>query len=330
MSGVTYGSFTPETYDELRSQIQQETGILVRTFYWADYANGLDTNLGTSRTDALKTLSAAYAKCEAGKNDAVVVVSTGASAGFQRLSAAFTWSKAATHLIGVSNGISSSPRASIRPTSGVTAFTPLFTLSASGCLIQDIGFWSGFTTGTTAQLGVVVTGSYNRFVRAHIVGMADAESAADAGSRSIKIGGSGAGENEFINCTFGVDTVTRSAANASVELVGATPRNKFVDCTFRFMTSAATPLGIIGSAAGCIDRDTTFIRCTFINAIKSTSTVMDGLSTLPASAGGMLVLKDCTLVGITEFGTDATTRGQIYVDGAAPTAATSGVAVNPT
>jgi hypothetical protein len=42
------------------------------------------------------------------------------------------------------------------------------------------------------------------------------------------------------------------------------------------------------------------------------------------------MMKDCSMVGITEFGTDATTRGQIYVDGGAPTAATSGIAVNPT
>jgi hypothetical protein len=41
-------------------------------------------------------------------------------------------------------------------------------------------------------------------------------------------------------------------------------------------------------------------------------------------------MKDCTLVGITEFGTDATSRGQIYVDGASVVAATSGIAVNPT
>jgi hypothetical protein len=57
---------------------------------------------------------------------------------------------------------------------------------------------------------------------------------------------------------------------------------------------------------------------------------MSGLVTLPASAGGLLLMKDCTLVGITEFGTDATSRGQIYVDGASVVAATSGIAVNPT
>ena len=57
---------------------------------------------------------------------------------------------------------------------------------------------------------------------------------------------------------------------------------------------------------------------------------MNGLATLPASAGGLLLIKDSTMVGITEFGTDATTRGQIYIDGASVVAATSGIAVNPT
>ena len=73
-----------------------------------------------------------------------------------------------------------------------------------------------------------------------------------------------------------------------------------------------------------------FDNCSFINNVQSTSTTMNGLTTLPASAGGLLLMKNSTLVGITEFGTDSTTRGQVYVDGAAPTAATSGIAVNPT
>ena len=262
-------------------------------------------------------------------NDAVVIVSNGASSGFQRLTSGFTWAKASTHLIGMANGISSSTRASIRPLSGATAFTPLFTVSAAGCLFQNIGFWSGFGTGTTNQIGLYVTGSYNNFVSCHIVGMADSTSAGSAGSRCLKIGASGSGENEFTNCTIGVDTVTRTAANASVELAGGSPRNKFTGCVFRFMTNTAGVIGIVASAAASMDRDTTFIDCQFINAIKSTSTTMSALATLAASTGGMLYFKDCTLVGITEFGTDATSLAQIFVDGGTVTAATSGIAVNP-
>ena len=122
-----------------------------------------------------------------------------------------------------------------------------------------------------------------------------------------------------------------SAASLPISwLAAATPRNEFIGCNFPFYTSSATSLGILGSAASCIDRTTLFKGCTFGNAAQSGSTTMSALATLPASAGGLLLMKDCTLVGITEFGTDATTRGQIYVDGASVVAATSGIAVNPT
>jgi hypothetical protein len=40
-------------------------------------------------------------------------------------------------------------------------------------------------------------------------------------------------------------------------------------------------------------------------------------------------LKDCTTVGVTDVFSDATTAGQMYVDGGAPTAATTALAVAP-
>jgi hypothetical protein len=158
--------------------------------------------------------------------------------------------------------------------------------------------------------------------------MGDNESAQSATSRTLKI--STTGENMFVNCVIGVDTITRTAANASVEFSGGCPRNQFIDCLFPIMTSSATTLGIIVSAAAGSDRFQYFRDCAFINAVNSTSTVMSGLATLAASMGGMLFMKDCSLVGITEFGTDATSRGQVVIDGGTVTAATSGVGVNPT
>jgi hypothetical protein len=50
---------------------------------------------------------------------------------------------------------------------------------------------------------------------------------------------------------------------------------------------------------------------------------------MAASAGGLLFLKDCSAIGITDWFSDATTAAQMFVDGGAPTAATSGLAVNP-
>jgi len=96
------------------------------------------------------------------------------------------------------------------------------------------------------------------------------------------------------------------------------------------MTSAGTPLGYIGSASGCMDRHVHFDHCLFVNAIKSTSTTISGLGTLAASAGGLLAFTYCSLIGITEFGTDATTRALCYVNDGTVTAGTSSIAVNPT
>lgn len=314
-------------------------------YYFVDPVNGADGNDGNADLP-LATLYEAHRRCTAGNNDVVILVGNGLASGSARLSLAnaqaidssatdgtLDWSKDATHLIGVCAPTHISQRARLAPPSGTyTAATfganALVNVTAAGCLFSNLSAWAGFSTGNAAFINWTDAGVRNAYVNVHFQGLADAASAQGTAARSLKI--SGGGEHSFTNCTIGIDTVTRTVANASLEFSGGTARSTFTECIFPFMTSAATPLGIIVSAAAGSDRFQFFDRCTFINAVKSTSTAMDGLSTLAASMGGMLVFKDCTLVGITEFGTDATSRGQIYVDGGTVTAATSGIAVNPT
>lgn len=337
------GAFTTEDQAIINSNFQTLYGLTQGqgTVYFCDAVNGKDFYNGLTPTPAAdgatgpkQTLQGAYNACQAtststGRNDTVAILANGGTGQTQRIDSAFTWAKGATHLVGICAPVMISQRARMAPSSTTTAFANFFTVSANGCVFSDLAWFDGFTTGTTAQIAVTVTGSRNYFRRCHIGGMGDAASAADAGSRSLKIGSGGSGENLFEDCTIGLDTVTRSAANASVEFAGATPRNIFRRCTFPFMTSAATPLGFIGTGSGNMDRFQTFDNCDFINAIQSTSTVMSGLGTLAASAGGLLLFRQCVLVGITEYGTDATTRGQCYIDGLTGAAATSGIAVNP-
>ncbi|MFA9205012.1 MAG: hypothetical protein ACEQSH_01005, partial [Bacteroidia bacterium] len=195
--------------------------------------------------------------------------------------------------------------------------------TGNGCIFANISLFNGFSTGGANQICWTDNGSRNYYYNVNYFGMAD------AGSRSLKIGSAGSGENTFDSCTIGGDTVTRSAANASLELAGGTPRNRFRDCIFPFQTSAATPLGILGTGASCIDRWNTFENCSFINNIKSTSTTMTVLASLTnASPGGLLLHKNSTLVGITDFG-DTNALANSYVDGGPPAAATTGIAVNP-
>jgi len=282
----------------------------------------------------------------AGNNDVCVLVGNGASSGSARLSTALAqtidstvtagtlvWSKNACHLIGETAPTMVSQRARIAPPTGTYTQATFgsgnfVTVTASGCLFANFSLFNGFSTGGTNQICWTDSAGRNFYSNVDFGGMADAASAADAGSRSLLITGT-TGENTFVGCNVGLDTVARSAANASLEFAAGTPRNTFIECNFPFQTSASTPLGIITSASASMDRWQKFDRCTFINNIKSTSTQMSGLATLAASSGGLLLMKDNTMVGITDFGTDATSLAQMYVDGGAPSANTTGVAVNP-
>jgi len=235
-------------------------------------------------------------------------------------------------LIGMTAPTRIGQRARIAPPTGVyTAATfganTFINVTGAGCFFANIDIFVGFSTGSASMIGVIEAGGRNAYQNVNIQGLGDAASAGGSAARTLKITSQ---ENTFTDCVLGLDTVARSAANATVEFASGTARNSFIGCTFPFQTSAATPLGIIASGASSIDRFQLFQQCTFINNVQSTSTTMNGLATLPASAGGLLLIKDSTMVGITEFGTDATTRGQIYVDGASVVAATSGIAVNPT
>ena len=312
--------------------------------FFVDYVNGSDGNTG-SADSPLQTLYGAHYKMTAGQNDVAVIVGDGSTTATQRLSLAnaqvfdstatagtLVWSKNACHIVGMAAPTKVSQRARIAPPAGTYTMATFgsgnfVTVSASGCIFANFSVYNGFSTGGASQIAWTDSGGRNYYTNVQFGGAGDAASAQATTSRSLLI--SGTGEHTFEGCELGLDTVTRTVANATLQFSGGTARNTFVDCNFVFQTSAATPLGIIVAAAAGIDRWQKFDRCTFINNIKSTSTTMSALATLPASAGGLLLMKDCTLVGITEFGTDANSLGQIYVDGGTVTAATSGIAVNP-
>jgi hypothetical protein len=325
------GSFTRQNISDINSNFNslalQLAGTTGNVIYCSPGSSFLGVQTGSISAPYTSLLSA-YGAARNGQNDVVVLVGDGTTSASARVTASFTWSKNATHLVGEGSLVPISNRARIAPTSTATAYTPFITISGNGCQFVNVQFFMGFTTGTTNQIGVLLTGSRNAFYYCHLAGLADASSAGDAGSRTLKIGSSGSGENYFKHCTIGVDTVTRTAANATIEFTSATTRNIFEDCYFPFMTSAATPLGIIGTGTENMDRFQLFKDCVFMNAIKSTSTEITGLATLAASSGGLILVKSCTTVGFTDWFTDATTAGQMYIDGAPPTAETSGLAVN--
>lgn len=297
--------------------------------FWCDPANGGDSQDGMSLGSAVKSLLTAYNMCTAGLNDIVILVSDGGTTGTARVDAAFTWAKNATHLIGLCSPTMYSQRARIANTAATTAFANFFTVSASGCIFKNIQFYQGFTTGTTSEICMTVTGSRNQFKNCSFASMQSTTSAGSASSRNLKIGLAGSGENLFEDCVIGTDTFTRSTTNASLELSGATPRNVFRRCHFPTYTSNAGALGILGTGADCLDRFNVFESCTFINAIKSGSTQMTVLVSLTnAAPGGMLLFKDCASIGATKFG-DTIALANSYLDMAAVSGSAGGLMVVP-
>lgn len=316
--------------------------------WFVNPATGSDGNRGDSLQAPFATLYKAHSVCTAGNNDVVYLVGNGSTTATARLSLALAqsvdssvtagtlvWSKAATHLIGVTAPTSVAQRARIAPPTGTyTQATfgsgDFITVTAQGCYFANFSTFNGFSTGGVNQVCWTDSGGRNRYDNVQFGGIADAASAADTGARSLKITGT-TGENTFVGCEIGLDTGTaRSVANASLEFAAGTPRNIFRACNFPFQTSNAGVLGILGTGAACMDRWQKFDGCTFINNIKSTSTQMTVLASLTsASPGGLLLHKDSTLVGISKFG-DTNGLANTYVDGAPPVNSTSGLAVNPT
>lgn len=312
--------------------------------FFVDPANGSDGNSGLKPSQAFATIYKGHAACTSGKNDVVYLIGDGGTTGTARLSTALAqsvdssvtagtlvWSKSATHLIGVT-APATNRRARIATPTGTYTYTTfgsvtnLITISGSGCYFANFSVFSEFSTGGTGEITMAVTGQRNCFNGVDILGPASTAAIQAAGSRTLKVSG---GENTFMGCQIGLDTVTRTAANATVEFSGGVARTTFDQCTFPIYTSAATPLWILGTGASCMDRWQIFKNCWFLNNIASGSTGLTvGASLTNASSGGMLVFANCNAVGMTKWG-DTLALAQSYVSNVGG-AATDGLMLAPT
>lgn len=316
--------------------------------FFVDPVNGSDGNTGAANSP-FATIYWAFAKCVDGRGDVVAIVSNGQTSGTVRLSVAnaqvanpaattgtLNWNKNNTHLIGLCAPTAVAQRARLAPPSGVYTQATFgsgnfVVVTGSGCIFSNFSIFNGFSTGGTNQIAWTDNGSRNYYQNVDFGGAADAASGADTGSRSLKIGLAGSGENTFVNCTIGLDTVDRSVANASLEFAGATPRNSFYNCTFPMRATAAGVLDILCTGAAAIDRWQRFDNCLFLNAMSSGATAQTVIASMTnASPGGYLAMNNCGFVGnaSTNWG-DTNALANTYVMGATPVAASNGIMVNP-
>lgn len=272
--------------------------------YLVDPANGDDTALGDRWTKPLASLTAAYAKCVANQNDVVLYLA--GSSGLT-LSAALTWAKNYTHLIGLCAPTRVAQRARIFQLSTLTGASPLVNITASGCVFKD---WYAFqgVDDATSLINVQVTGGRNYFDNVHFAGGGHATQAIDGGA-SLKL--NGAEECLFRNCTVGVDTIAAATGMAGLLVDGAAPRNIFEHCNFTMYAghAGAKFVEIVDNAG--FDRYLLFRDCLFIN--DATAHTMTEAFTVPAGMGSAthrIILQNCAALGVGDW--EDNDRGIVY------------------
>ena len=270
--------------------------------YFVDPTNGNDGNTGTDSKHAKATLLAAYNLTTANQNDIVYYIAGSSSITLQ---AAFTWANNYTHLIGVAAPVGVATRARIFQLSTLTGASPLFTISATGCIFKNFYIFQG-VADATSLINVSVTGGRNYFEGVHFAGGGHATQAIDGGA-SLHF--AAAEENLFANCTIGVDTIDAATGMVGLLMDGEAHRNEFRNCRFRMRAgnSGAAFVEVVDGTG--IDRDTIFDNCLFIN--NSTANDMDAAFVIPAMGEPRLILlKDCLFHNVTKL--DANDRGVVF------------------
>lgn len=290
--------------------------------FFVDPINGNNANDGELPGDAMKTVPAAYAKTVDGQNDVVMMIG-GATADL--LTAALTWSKNYTHLIGLSANLPGVGQR-CRITGGtVTDLTRLVTFSGSGCIVRNVQFFNGADANADAG-AVIVSGGRNEITNCMFAGMGHATPAARAGCYSLKVTGD---ENAFIRCSIGLATIVRSGANAELWLTGECNRLKFIGCEFLSWSNTAGKFLVLLDA-NAVPYTLQFEDCLFNNFCSNggaTGTFLgNAISDLVTPYHQIILRGSNPLVGVTGY---ADTVTYVYSDAPAPNAG-YGVSVNPT
>lgn len=275
---------------------------------------GLSAGRGTA-AQPFNTLAQALAACTSGANDVVFFTGT------IHLTAPLVWAKNNTHLVGLCAPLKRGKRARISVT-GSTPFGPLVSVTGNGCIFQNFGTFFGFTTtGATSPICWQDTGGRNAYSLVEFLGFGDSTvttgTANQTGARAFKFN-TNTGETTWRSCVFGVDTIQRGAANYTVEIAGGAPRLTFEDCDFEADLAAGGTAGshvLIGSAG--IDRYMDMIRCRLFSDTKSSGSAMAQALNVSASAGGIVLLDQCTTFGITAI--EGTPSGSVNMNMVAAT-----------
>lgn len=286
--------------------------------YFVDPENGSANNSGQTPSEAINSVSNAFAKCTADKNDVIVLIGSSTS---DTITDTLAWNKRHTHLIGVA---APTPNARARITvSGTDSATAGIVVSVDGCIFANIRVYQ--STSLAGCGAIEVTGDRNYFYNVDIQGQIGTNAASSATAYSLKL--NGAEECRFEKCTIGIDTVKRTDGQILL-MDGGCIRNEFIDCFFRsYCETAAKPM-VKAADTAALDRSTLFKNCMFYNFYTNHGGTLNECFTVPGSANTHdILLINCWAAGIAEW--ESNDRGQMFMSMGTPTAEDGGIMVEP-
>jgi hypothetical protein len=287
-------------------------------YFWVDGTNGSDGNTGGPQ-DPLKTLTQAQNKCLAGNNDVVFFYGTFSP------SATFVWSKNNTHLIGLSpDPITNNALISVASTAATSgAFSPLVSVTASGCLFQNISALSGINQAAT-QVCWAESGGNNCYYFCNFNQVGNATAGAQAGNRALTIASVGC---TFTSCAIGGDSIVRATGtNFTAEFLAGGGSTIFRNCVFAMWSSNAANLHINASAATTIAGYVWLNGCLLVNDVNKAGGTNNTVAMIsPTTSTGVIVLDP----GTTVVGASAvvSTGGAVWTGGTTAVAANGSLAI---
>lgn len=286
---------------------------------FVDGTNGNDANDGLTPKNALKNLDTAYNITTGGLNEVIYVLGGNSAVSFSSSiasgGAGLVWSKNFTHLVGLTAPIQIGQRARITNGASTVLLTPMINVSGIGNVFQNLEIANVGDDATKAAVPLLVTGVRNAFLNCQISGGFTTATAGNAAMRSLVLGAStptAADENYFYHCYIGLDTIARASTQAEIEVLGASARVIFEDCTISSYTSAGNNFFLTIGASG-IDRFLHFKNTRFLNASTLAGGVaMGNAFSLNAAPGGLVLLSgSCTIAGCTAT---AATKTALFFD----------------
>lgn len=295
------------------------------TVYFVDASTGSDGNSGTDIAEPLKTVSEADSRTTSNKDDVVILMGNST----HTLTEMLTVSKNRVHYIGMDASGGRRLGQNAKVSLGVTtAATDLGTLLVTGtrCTFTNIKFLNSNTV-TEGIHCVLDGGEYTLFDHCEMFKSTDLD---QTGATDLVCNGD---SSHYRNCYIGSTVNVISGAiirpcvtfSRGVAASGKVARDvQFTDCVFARKFGNSANRFLFGAEANAIERMCLVERCVFWGAKLSTAVPAQNIGFTNAQTDGDMLVKDCSAI---RAGTAMSTTTGVFVDGAVPTAGTTGLAV---